>query len=67
MGTSNLTDRTPPLARSSEALPVHDGRTRLVVLALGDPHLLEGAERRQDGASNPHRVLALGRGHHLDL
>merc|ERR1712137_888487 len=31
----------------SEALPVHDGRAGLVVLALGDPHLLEGAEGRR--------------------
>merc|ERR1712084_104918 len=50
-----------------EALSVDNGRAGLVVLALGDPHLLEGAQRRQDGASDPHRVLALGRGHHLDL
>eukprot|EP00445_Apocalathium_hangoei_P011190 CAMPEP_0203875044 /NCGR_PEP_ID=MMETSP0359-20131031/20608_1 /ASSEMBLY_ACC=CAM_ASM_000338 /TAXON_ID=268821 /ORGANISM="Scrippsiella Hangoei, Strain SHTV-5" /LENGTH=76 /DNA_ID=CAMNT_0050793845 /DNA_START=89 /DNA_END=315 /DNA_ORIENTATION=+ len=37
-------------AQSSEALPVHDRGAGLVVLALGDPHLLEGAQRRQDGA-----------------
>merc|ERR1712118_140345 len=50
-----------------EALPVHDGRTRLVVLLLGDPHLLEGGERREDGAANPNGVLALGRRDDLDL
>merc|ERR1712039_402371 len=33
---------------TSEALPVDDGGARLVVLALRDPHLLEGAQRGQD-------------------
>jgi hypothetical protein len=28
---------------------------------LGDPHLLEGGEQREDGAADPDRVLALGR------
>merc|ERR1719305_2097771 len=51
----------------SEALPVHNGWARLVILTLGDPHLLEGAEGRKDGASNPDRVLALRRGNNLDL
>ncbi len=36
-------------------------------LALGDPHLLEGGERGQDGAADPDAVLALGRRDHLDL
>merc|ERR1719428_427851 len=39
----------------------------LIVLLLGDPHLLEGAQRRQDRASNPHGVLALRWRDHLDL
>ena len=43
-----------------EALPVHDGRTGLVVLLLRDPHLLEGGERGQDGATNPDRVPGEG-------
>merc|ERR1739838_1076147 len=34
---------------SLEALPVHDGGARLIVLALGDPHLLESAQRGEDG------------------
>jgi hypothetical protein len=42
-----------------EALAMDDGGTRLVVLLLGDPQLLEGGERGQDGATNPDRVLAL--------
>ena len=50
-----------------EALSVHDGRAALVILALGDPHLLEGAQGGQDGASDPHAVLTLRRCHHLDL
>merc|ERR1712137_345053 len=43
----------------SEAFPVNDRRSWLVVLALRDPHLLESAQRRQDGAANPHGILAL--------
>merc|ERR1712212_891533 len=50
-----------------EALAVHDGGARLVVLLLGDPHLLEGRQRGQDGATDPYRVLALGRSNDLDL
>ena len=36
-----------------EALAMHDGRPRLVVLLLRDPHLLEGRQGGQDGAANP--------------
>jgi hypothetical protein len=36
-----------------EALSVDNGRTRLVIFFLRDPHLLEGGERSEDGASNP--------------
>jgi len=50
-----------------EALPVDDGRSRLVVLLLGDPHLLEGGEGSQDGASDPDGVLPLWRSDDLDL
>jgi hypothetical protein len=39
----------------------------IAALTLGDPHLLEGGQRGQDRATDPHRVLALGRRHHLDL
>merc|ERR1712076_258519 len=42
-----------------EALAVDDGGAALVVLLLGDPHLLEGGERSQDGASDPDGVLPL--------
>merc|ERR1719180_698081 len=50
-----------------EALPVDDGGTALVVLLLGDPHLLEGGEGSQDGASDPDGVLPLGGSDDLDL
>ena len=39
----------------------------LVELLLGDPHLLEGGEGSQDGASDPDGVLSLGRSDDLDL
>jgi hypothetical protein len=50
-----------------EALAVNDGRTALVVLLLGDPHLLEGRQRSQDGTTDPDGVLSLGRSNDLDL
>merc|ERR1719221_1372859 len=53
--------------RSSEALPVDNCGTRLIILALGNPHLLESAEGRKDRTPNPHGVLALRRCHNLDL
>lgn len=37
-----------------EAFAVHNGWAGLVVLLLGDPHLLEGGQRGQDGAADPH-------------
>lgn len=50
-----------------EALPVDDGRAGLIVLLLGDPHLLEGGERGKDGSSDPDGVFPLGRSDDLDL
>ena len=50
-----------------EALPVDNCRTRLIILLLGDPHLLEGRERSQDGATNPDGVLPLWWSNNLDL
>merc|ERR1711963_703072 len=50
-----------------EALAVHDARAGLVVLVLGDPHLLEGGQRGEDGAANPDRVLPLRGCDNLDL
>ena len=42
-----------------------DGWPGLIVLLFADPHLLEGGQRGQDGATNPDRVFALGRGDDL--
>merc|ERR1711962_709765 len=50
-----------------EALPVDDGGAALIVLLLGDPHLLEGGEGSEDGASDPDGVLPLGGSDDLDL
>ena len=50
-----------------EALPVDDGGAALIVLLLGDPHLLEGGEGSQDGASDPDGVLPLWGSDDLDL
>ena len=44
-----------------------DGRTGLVVLLLGDPHVLEGGEGGQDGSSDPDGEFPLRRSHNLDL
>jgi len=50
-----------------EALPVDDGRPRLVVLLFADPHLLEGGQGGEDGPADPDGVLALRRRDDLDL
>merc|ERR1712045_187344 len=50
-----------------EAFPENDGWAALVVLLLGDPHLLEGGEGRQDGATDPDGVLPLRGSNDLDL
>ena len=55
------------LKTSLEALSMHNGWSTLVVLLLGDPHLLEGGEGGQDGAADPYGVLPLGGGDDLDL
>merc|ERR1712051_323886 len=52
---------------SLEALAVDNGWAALVVLLLGDPHLLEGGEGSQDGASDPDGVLPLWGSDDLDL
>merc|ERR1719300_2293809 len=50
-----------------EALAVDDGWAALIVLLLGDPHLLEGGEGSKNGASDPDRVFPLWRSNDLDL
>ena len=46
---------------------MNNARARLIILLLGDPHLLEGGEGSKDGASNPDRVLPLWGSNDLDL
>jgi len=53
--------------RRLEALAVDNGRARLVVLLLADPHLLEGGQRGKNGAADPDGVFALWWGDDLDL
>merc|ERR1719238_1917430 len=62
----NLKD---PLAKVklSEALPVDDRGARLIVFLFRDPHLLECAQGRQDGTTNPHGVFPLWGRHYFDL
>lgn len=38
---------------------MHDVRAGLVILALADPHLLEGGQGGEDGSTDPDRVLTL--------
>ena len=45
---------------SLDALAVNNHGPTLIVLCLRDPHLLEGAQRREDGATDPHAVLLSG-------
>ena len=44
-----------------------NGWAALIVLLLGDPHLLEGGEGGQDGSTDPDRVLPLWWSNDLDL
>ena len=50
-----------------ETLSVNDSRSGFIVLLFADPHLLEGGERSQDGATDPHGVLPLWWSDDLDL
>ena len=44
-----------------------DGWAGFVVFLLADPHLLEGGQRSQDGATDPYGVFPLWWGNDLDL
>jgi hypothetical protein len=46
---------------------VNNAGAGLVVLLLGTPEVLEGAERSQDGSTDPDGVLSLRRSNDLDL
>ena len=50
-----------------EAFPVDNGWSALIILLLGDPHLLEGGEGGKDGSSDPDGVLPLWWSNDLDL
>merc|ERR1719507_2127345 len=50
-----------------EALAVNNGWAALIILLLGDPHLLEGGEGSKDGSSDPDGVLPLWWSNDLDL
>jgi len=55
------------MKQRSKAFSVDNCGTGLVVLLLGDPHLLEGAQGGQDGSTDPYGVFALRGCNHLDL
>merc|ERR1711920_652240 len=65
--TSLLHTRTNKPPWGLEALAVHDTGASILELVLGDPHGLKSGQRREDGTTNPHRVLALGWCDNLDL
>ena len=50
-----------------EAFPVDNGWTAFIILLFGDPHLLEGGEGSQDGATDPDGVFPLRGSNDLDL
>merc|ERR1719148_534750 len=63
----NANNCSSRLVEKLEALPVDNGWAALVVLLLGDPHLLEGGKGRQDGTSDPDGVFPLWGSNDLDL
>merc|ERR1712137_1429146 len=65
--TVKIVQRSTYLLEELEALPVDNGWAALVVLLLGDPHLLEGGEGSQDGSSDPDRVFPFWGSNNLDL
>jgi len=50
-----------------EALSVDNSWTRLIIFVLGDPHILERGQGRENGSSNPDGILSLRRGNNLDF
>jgi hypothetical protein len=46
---------------------MNDAWTALIVLLLGDPHLLEGGQRCQDGTTDPDGVFTFWWSNDLDL
>eukprot|EP00091_Calanus_sinicus_P010255 TRINITY_DN23_c0_g1_i8.p2 TRINITY_DN23_c0_g1~~TRINITY_DN23_c0_g1_i8.p2 ORF type:complete len:101 (-),score=12.43 TRINITY_DN23_c0_g1_i8:68-370(-) len=58
---------TAAMVNLLEALAVDNGWAALIVLLLGDPHLLEGGEGSKDGSSDPDGVFPLWGSDDLDL
>jgi len=50
-----------------EAFAMDNARARFVILLFGNPHLLEGRQRSQNGTTDPYGVLPLRRSDDLDL
>merc|ERR1711962_1458012 len=48
-----------PMSTVPSAIQAEAARSALIVLLLGDPHLLEGGEGGKNGSSDPDRVLPL--------
>merc|ERR1712061_553563 len=63
----NVQKTVVTIAIDLEAFPVDNGWAALIVFLLGDPHLLEGGEGRQDGATDPDGVFPLWWSNDLDL
>ena len=62
-----VVDRGKCSVNRLEAFAVDDGWAGLVVLLLGDPHLLEGGQGSKDGSSDPDGVFPLWGSDDLDL
>jgi len=63
----DVVDIQSPQQSALKALSVDDSRAGLVVLLLGDPHLLEGGQGGEDGPTDPDRVFSLGWSNDLDF
>ena len=50
-----------------EAFPVNNSGAGFVVFLFGDPHLLEGRQGGQDGATDPYGIFPLWWGNDLDF
>jgi len=46
---------------------VNNGRARFIILLLGNPHLLESGQGRQNRPTNPNGVFPLRGGNNFDL
>ena len=64
---TNFVNSKEILVNNLEAFSVDDGWARFVIFLFGDPHLLEGGKRSQDGSSDPDGVFPFWWGDDLDL